>query len=1159
MANQLVNTTESIALALSDTIMPLSNALTSAETLQNFIAELGWEVPDNLDSLGIDSSKLDDVITKLNTVLEIDYDTESETAILTKFADLLSSLVILFTQVYQAGSSIAGKLDAAFITLTNIVEELPVRLIDYLLHQYMNCHFPAVYRTLIAFGIFEVKNFEEDITTFTSKHTRRIIHFDRFITLFSNPSQLFTDVYGWGTATAQLNLFLENLYDLAVVLNLPARLQYPVHEKDVNLSKPATVSDEGEADRYELRFPIYHEYNIAATDELGVTLMILPPVNAGEAPGLALCPYVDGTIDADILLDKYGRWVLSLNSQLDLVVGIGLILRPGQSLRLLTDILGSGTQINGDVAISIKRQSLENEKIKIFSIPDLVEITLDQISVGSEIQVTGNKPELKVEIQLIGGNLKIGTGQADGFQKSILPSDLVNINFDLTVGWSSVNGIYFRGSSSLEIKIPAHIELGPIEIQGLTVTIQPKDSKISLALGADIKAQLGPLTAVVQNIGASTVFSFPAGGGNLGPLQLDPGFKPPNGVGLSIDTGVIKGGGFLYFNYDKGEYFGALELSFQNVIDLKAVGIINTKMPDGSEGFALLILVTAEFTPIQLGFGFTLNGVGGLLGLNRSTNIAALQTGVKTGAVESILFPQDVVANITRIISDLTTIFPIVQAHFIIAPMGKLGWFTPPLITLELGIIIDIPSPSLVIIGVLRCILPTEDAPILKLQVNFAGGIDFDQGLIWFDASLFDSSLLAFTLAGDMALRIGWGSTPMFIVSVGGFHPAFHEVPSDLTNMKRLSISLLSGDNPRLTVQTYFAITSNTVQSGAKVELYAAACGFNIYGFLGYDLLVQFSPFHFIADIYAGLALRSGTSEIAGISVHCELSGPTPWNANGDASLKILFFKISIGFNVTWGDSAPAQIVEAADVLQLIKDALNDSRNWKSDIPVNTSLSVSVKKLTLPPDQIVLHPFGVLSVSQKVVPLKLTINKFGNKKPAADTYFDITYTGGSSNYVEEEFASGNFIQMSDSEKLSRKSFEKMKSGLSFQGTDATSHGVEVDKEVNYELEYVHKKKQLFIKIPIFRLFASIFNVTLNGNAILKSSYSVSKKTATNAPAKVDITKPGYSVVNVSDMQVYGDTTSVTSEAEAYQMHDALISQNPSLQGSIQVVSNFELN
>ena len=231
-----------------------------------------------------------------------------------------------------------------------------------------------------------------------------------------------------------------------------------------------------------------------------------------------------------------------------------------------------------------------------------------------------------------------------------------------------------------------------------------------------------------------------------------------------------------------------------------------------------------------------------------------------------------------------------------------------------------------------------------------------------------------------MALRIGWKS-PVFVISLGGFHPAFKEVPSDLTGMKRIMLALLSGDNPRLNAQLYFAITSNTVQSGAKVELYAGAAGFNVYGYIGYDLLVQFNPFYFIAQIYAGLALRAGSSTIAGIQVRCELSGPTPWNANGDASLKILFFKISVGFNVTWGQDAPAQPLETEDIRQLVIEALNDDRNWKADLPVNTSQSVTVKSIELPEEKIIVHPFGILSVNQKVVPLEMEINKFGHKKP----------------------------------------------------------------------------------------------------------------------------------------------------------------------------------
>ena len=158
-------------------------------------------------------------------------------------------------------------------------------------------------------------------------------------------------------------------------------------------------------------------------------------------------------------------------------------------------------------------------------------------------------------------------------------------------------------------------------------------------------------------------------------------------------------------------------------------------MPDGSPGFSLLIVITAEFgSGIQLGFGFVLVGVGGLLGLNRTMNLQALMEGVRSGAVESVMFPRDVVANAPRIISDLRTLFPPQQGKFLIGPMVKLGWGTPPLLTASVGIIIEIPG-NVAIVGVVKLALPAEEAAILVLQVNFAGAIEFDKQRLFFFAS----------------------------------------------------------------------------------------------------------------------------------------------------------------------------------------------------------------------------------------------------------------------------------------------------------------------------------------------------------------------------------------------------------------------------------------
>jgi hypothetical protein len=106
---------------------------------------------------------------------------------------------------------------------------------------------------------------------------------------------------------------------------------------------------------------------------------------------------------------------------------------------------------------------------------------------------------------------------------------------------------------------------------------------------------------------------------------------------------------------------------------------------------------------------------------------------------------------------------------------------------------------------------------------------------------------------------------------------------------------------------------------------------------------------------------------------------------------------------------------------------------------------------------------------------------------------------------------------------------------------------------------VHRKKNLILRVGIFRFLIDAFNVFVKGNAIAKSTLSVSKKITTNAPAKVEIKQPRYSVVNVSDMQLHTENAMAASEAEAYYLHDTFIKQNPSLKNQIQVVSQFELN
>ena len=67
----------------------------------------------------------------------------------------------------------------------------------------------------------------------------------------------------------------------------------------------------------------------------------------------------------------------------------------------------------------------------------------------------------------------------------------------------------------------------------------------------------------------------------------------------------------------------------------------------------------------------------------------------------------------------------------------------------------------------------------------------------------------------------------------------------------------------------------------------------------------------------------------------------------------------------------------------------------------------------------------------------------------------------------------------------------------------------------------------------------------------------------NAPKQVALPEEGFAIANTADLKSHlqnGTGALVfATHAEAYQRQKELIEQNPALVGSLQVVSNFELN
>ena len=190
------------------------------------------------------------------------------------------------------------------------------------------------------------------------------------------------------------------------------------------------------------------------------------------------------------------------------------------------------------------------------------------------------------------------------------------------------------------------------------------------------------------------------------------------------------------------------------------------------------MIVSAEIPPVQLGLGFMLVGVGGLLGINRTVAVEALRAGLKTGALGAVLSPPDPKANVGQLVASLAGLFPPAAGRHVFAPTARIVWGSPTQITIELCLVLELPAPvRLVALGRLRALLPDEREAIVRIQVDVLGVIDFDRAEAAVDATLVDSRLAQFALTGDMALRMSWGAQPSFLLAVGGFHPRFAAPP----------------------------------------------------------------------------------------------------------------------------------------------------------------------------------------------------------------------------------------------------------------------------------------------------------------------------------------------------------------------------------------------
>ncbi len=366
--------------------------------------------------------------------------------------------------------------------------------------------------------------------------------------------------------------------------------------------------------------------------------------------------------------------------------------------------------------------------------------------------------------------------------------------------------------------------------------------------------------------------------------------------------------------------------------------------------------------------------------------------------------------------------------------MLELNW-SGGLLKGQAALILEGPDPIKVsLIGRLVVDLPAPDIALVHIQATFAAIADFGIPELRIVASLTGSYIVGLTLTGDLFILIRGGSDSAFVLSAGGFHPDVRP-PAGVPPLQRIGAAMGFGFG-EIRYESYFAVTTTSVQFGAKAELHAEVADCGIHGWFSFDALIEWLPrFHFSVGITAGVEVEVFGETLLGIRLQGSLEGPSPWHVKARGEVEVLLVSVSISIDESFGDS-PAPLTFVPDIAAELVKAVSDPGSWTLHPPstdtdgvvLSAAAAASVAKGTL------LHPAGSLQVRQRLLPFGVTIDRFGGYAVPAQRWVltGVRLRAGADplppQVITDQFALGMFRTMSREEQLATTSFSQQPCG-----------------------------------------------------------------------------------------------------------------------------------
>ena len=251
------------------------------------------------------------------------------------------------------------------------------------------------------------------------------------------------------------------------------------------------------------------------------------------------------------------------------------------------------------------------------------------------------------------------------------------------------------------------------------------------------------------------------------------------------------------------------------------------------------------------------------------------------------------------------------------------------------------------ILGVARMALPSDDSALVSIELALKVRFSTAESLFSVQAQLTSNSYL---LSPDCQLTGGfayfmWFAKSQFLLTMGGYHPAFHKLP-EYPDVPRLGYHWSFLGVVSLKGESYFALTNSCVMAGTRMEATYGPDWLQIWFTAYCDFLLSWDPFYY--DIGIGVAIGArfkieicffGCVDIdisVSIGAQLQVSGP-PFH--GEVSVDLAVASVTIPFGAT-----PNQNKLPISWTGFIQKYLH------ADQPGNEAVVVHVLTGLLPPD-----------------------------------------------------------------------------------------------------------------------------------------------------------------------------------------------------------------